>query len=421
MLEDGVKQEITIIKRKKRKDDCHHGGVWKIAYADFMTAMMAFFLVMWLINASNEATRAQVASYFNPVKLVDSSTQPRGLNDKEGVNKSTEHSKDKKSVEGSKDEVKPKKEEHTEKSDTTTNSENEAELLRSPQKVLNKIAGGPSAKKANNENVEKITTKTGAVNLRKFKDPFAPKNWKVLKVELMKDNKKKLPKPPSQKNLKIIKTTSQMTAGGARKKSPIKKTQQQVTMRKGIGSKLKDKSIPKPAIQSAKFAVITKAKSESEKKKQSRFSELRSEILKATNKIKSTQRPQANIKITKQGLLLSVSDDVKFEMFKVASARPVKELVIFMEKIAQVLKKQPGKIVVRGHTDGRPFHSKDYDNWRLSSARAQMAYHMLIRGGVKEDRFVRIEGHSDRHLKIPEKPYDARNRRIEILLLDKSE
>ena len=52
----------------------------------------------------------------------------------------------------------------------------------------------------------------------------------------------------------------------------------------------------------------------------------------------------------------------------------------------------PGAIVVRGHTDAHPYRSRTYDNWRLSSARAQMAYYMLNRGGVEEKRFERIEG-----------------------------
>ena len=56
----------------------------------------------------------------------------------------------------------------------------------------------------------------------------------------------------------------------------------------------------------------------------------------------------------------------------------------------------PGEIVVRGHTDARPYRSATYDNWRLSSARAQMAYYMLIRGGLPEKRFERIEGYADR-------------------------
>ncbi len=57
----------TIIKRKKvYKADEHHGGAWKVAYADFVTAMMAFFLLMWLLNATTEEQRKGLADYFNP-------------------------------------------------------------------------------------------------------------------------------------------------------------------------------------------------------------------------------------------------------------------------------------------------------------------------------------------------------------------
>ncbi|MDN3713039.1 flagellar motor protein MotB [Paracoccus cavernae] len=44
----------------------HHGGAWKVAYADFVTAMMAFFLLMWLLNATTEKQRKGLAEYFNP-------------------------------------------------------------------------------------------------------------------------------------------------------------------------------------------------------------------------------------------------------------------------------------------------------------------------------------------------------------------
>ncbi|SFK91379.1 flagellar motor protein MotB [Shimia haliotis] len=56
-----------IIKRKKVViNSAHHGGAWKIAYADFVTAMMAFFLLMWLINATSEEQRLGLAQYFSP-------------------------------------------------------------------------------------------------------------------------------------------------------------------------------------------------------------------------------------------------------------------------------------------------------------------------------------------------------------------
>ncbi|MFV2035559.1 MAG: flagellar motor protein MotB, partial [Halocynthiibacter sp.] len=56
-----------IIKRKKViVSGGHHGGAWKVAYADFVTAMMAFFLLMWLLNATTEKQRKGIADYFSP-------------------------------------------------------------------------------------------------------------------------------------------------------------------------------------------------------------------------------------------------------------------------------------------------------------------------------------------------------------------
>ena len=58
---------VPIIKKKKIvKGGGHHGGAWKVAYADFVTAMMAFFLLMWLLNATTEDQRKGIADYFNP-------------------------------------------------------------------------------------------------------------------------------------------------------------------------------------------------------------------------------------------------------------------------------------------------------------------------------------------------------------------
>ena len=56
-----------IIKRKKViVAGGHHGGAWKVAYADFVTAMMAFFMLMWLLNATTEKQRKGIADYFSP-------------------------------------------------------------------------------------------------------------------------------------------------------------------------------------------------------------------------------------------------------------------------------------------------------------------------------------------------------------------
>src|SRR5580658_8900113 len=61
------KASVIIVKRRKKGGGGHHGGAWKVAYADFVTAMMAFFLVMWLVSSISKEQRAAVFDYFkNP-------------------------------------------------------------------------------------------------------------------------------------------------------------------------------------------------------------------------------------------------------------------------------------------------------------------------------------------------------------------
>ncbi len=71
-----------VIKREEGGEHGHHGGAWKVAYADFVTAMMAFFLLMWLLNATTEEQRRGLADYFAPTNLlarsVSGSGQPFG-------------------------------------------------------------------------------------------------------------------------------------------------------------------------------------------------------------------------------------------------------------------------------------------------------------------------------------------------------
>jgi chemotaxis protein MotB len=70
MAGDAKKLQPIIIKRVKKGGHAAHGGAWKIAYADFVTAMMAFFLMMWLIGSTTEGDRKGIADYFStPLKL----------------------------------------------------------------------------------------------------------------------------------------------------------------------------------------------------------------------------------------------------------------------------------------------------------------------------------------------------------------
>ena len=70
MAGDAKKLQPIIVKRIKKGGHAAHGGAWKIAYADFVTAMMAFFLLMWLLGSTTEGDKKGIADYFaSPLKL----------------------------------------------------------------------------------------------------------------------------------------------------------------------------------------------------------------------------------------------------------------------------------------------------------------------------------------------------------------
>src|SRR5690606_3798971 len=79
---------------------------------------------------------------------------------------------------------------------------------------------------------------------------------------------------------------------------------------------------------------------------------------------------------SRSGVLISIMDEMKSAMFAIGSAVPQQELVLAMEKIGRTLAQHEGAVTINGHTDGRPFQGNSYDNWQLSSARAQAAYYM---------------------------------------------
>jgi chemotaxis protein MotB len=79
-------QPIIVIK-KKGGHGGHHGGAWKVAYADFVTAMMSLFIVLWLMSSTSKQTQQEIAGYFR---------DPKGVSTKHGANPKPEEIKDKK-------------------------------------------------------------------------------------------------------------------------------------------------------------------------------------------------------------------------------------------------------------------------------------------------------------------------------------
>ena len=75
----GGEQPIILKRIKKGGGHGHHGGAWKVAYADFVTAMMAFFLLMWLINTTSPEQKRGIADYFAPASVSQTASGAGGI------------------------------------------------------------------------------------------------------------------------------------------------------------------------------------------------------------------------------------------------------------------------------------------------------------------------------------------------------
>ena len=399
-----VKHELVIIRRRSAfEDEKAHGGVWKIAYADFMTAMMAFFLVMWLLNALNQDQKQVVASYFNPIKLAENAPAPKGLKDLAKKEPTT--------FEGQDGKRQPNGPNEERRGDSPTAEKppfyEEKVLFRDPYATLAEIAA--SSSQASGQRRAGALTSAEEDGLKggdAYRDPFDPGYWK-LTPEASKEADRIMEGEPKANAL--ARDNAASTNQGEPRRGRTDDAGGSVAPDAQASSTSMSPLLPPgPApSSSARDAAQTQ---------QPTAKQLQSAIADALSDIKAGAGPVAEVRQVEEGLLVSLTDDASFGMFAVGSAEPRPELVRVIDKIGPLIAKRRGLIIVRGHTDNRPYKSDNYDNWRLSTARAQMAYYMLVRSGIDAQRIEHVEGYADRRPKLPNDPAAAQNRRIEILI-----
>jgi len=409
------KNEIIIIKRHGGgHDDGAHGGAWKIAYADFMTAMMAFFLVMWLVNAANEETKASVATYFNPIKLADEKPTEKGLKkpvdqaDGEQTQERSKVSADATTVgaAATSDADQPAATAASASGDNTNYSE--ADYFENPYSVLAEIAqevGQQANVSAKGEGgASDSGPATGANGGEAYRDPFDPDFW-TQQVEVTRTDAAATPATAAVADTPDPATPQQMAA-----------LDTEVAPEKPSDDKLdvdKKPDVKKLTKQEKKEAA---AAAELQKAEEKKADELQVAIEKEIGGIAGKLAEGLIVTPAEGGLLVTLSDQAETPMFNIGSSVPRKEMVLAMEKIGKLLEARDGVIVIRGHTDGRQFKGAKNDNWQLSTERAESAYYMLVRGGLAEKRVVQVSGFADRRLQVPENPLADSNRRIEILI-----
>jgi len=378
--EEEKKAEIIIVRRGGNgHDDEHHGGVWKIAYADFMTAMMAFFLVMWLVNVASEDAKQAMANYFNPIKMRDRAPQDPEMQDdsaavEEHVKKET---KDKEA-----------NNRNTSARNKNPTFDNDAKMLEEPYGALETIAmlDRQDGYKQEDTGTDQGGTLPPAPSTMP-RDPFAPAYWQA-EPDMQETDEKQSEETPGKTIEAEIKE---------KLSSKIEAPAQTVALEEEAA----------PEIVEVANIVANDAEN------------LMKEVMKG---LTDKEQPQMDVRVEEDGIVIELTDTQNFGMFAVGSAKPEKHVVELLEGLAKIIDQYPGEVVISGYTDARPYkNTAHYDNWQLSAARAQMAHYMLVRGGLDEARILKVEGYADRCLRNEQDSYAAENRRIAISLKTLSE
>jgi chemotaxis protein MotB len=121
--------------------------------------------------------------------------------------------------------------------------------------------------------------------------------------------------------------------------------------------------------------------------------------------------------ITGEGLRIELMENDKGIFFESGQAKPTQSARDLLVQMADQLGKMPNMILIEGHTDAKPFgDANGYTNWELSADRANAARKIMQESGLKPDQIAEIRGFADQQLRLPDKPDDASNRRISIII-----
>jgi chemotaxis protein MotB len=146
---------------------------------------------------------------------------------------------------------------------------------------------------------------------------------------------------------------------------------------------------------------------------------LKEDILRSIHRIDPLDKlkNQIEITITEEGLRIELLESAKGTFFELGSATPTPALEELLQVLAKQLGRVPNKISIEGHTDSKPYSgSAQYDNWDLSTDRANAARRMMQENGVRTGQVSQVRGFADQRLRLPNRPEDPSNRRISLVV-----
>lgn len=328
---------IIIKKIKKGGHGGHHGGAWKVAYADFVTAMMAFFLLMWLLNATSEEQKRGLSNYFGPAGLALGAGGTGGILGGISI-------------------------------------ETEGQFGQTKSSTLVPM---------DSSNAQSMATESEA------SDNGGAQNAPGDQNDPSQDNvaaKKNLGGEPQADNPGVVNAPNF----------------QGIDSEKGSGFSQKEASNMMQDYEEQLFNEASKALKKSLK----------------DNPAFKDVADNLKIDITREGLRIQIIDKNKISMFPSGSAVMYPKTKEIINQIVKAVQKLPNKISISGHTDAKPYASKNgYTNWELSTDRANATRRELIEDGLFPDRIASVVGRAEKDPLLPQSPESDQNRRISIMLL----
>jgi Flagellar motor protein len=146
---------------------------------------------------------------------------------------------------------------------------------------------------------------------------------------------------------------------------------------------------------------------------------LKEQLLKSIHHVDPLDKlkSQIEITITQEGLRIELMESEKGTFFELGSPKPTPALIDLLKVLATQLGKLPNHISIEGHTDSKAYTAtKNYDNWDLSSDRANEARRLMQGMGIRAGQVKQVRGFADQRLRLPNKPDDPSNRRISLIV-----
>ncbi|MCC6719163.1 MAG: OmpA family protein [Acetobacteraceae bacterium] len=364
----GGKSRNVIIKREEIIEAGHHGGAWKVAYADFVTAMMAFFLLMWLLNATTEEQRRGLADYFTPTNVLSQGSSGNGH------------------IFGGR----------------TPYERGELVSDRGAQSV---VPG--RAEQADEQDNPEFDQAPNASTRGAAEEPRRPEGQEA--------------DPGGGRGTRASQQAGRQSPGGGTAANAAPTPAQALGQAQRLANAGSGVNTPSAAHPATAGRPIDDAalRAELERREREAFEQAAEQIRDAVRNDPQLRELAAQLAIdqTPEGLRIQLLDEDHTPMFASGSSMLHDRARALLLKIAPVISAMGEKLSISGHTDATPFRGSDRSNWELSAERANATRRLLVEQGVAEARLRSVTGNADRDPLLPADPFAAANRRIAITVL----